>query len=42
MLRENGGKNMELDEIETNELIEAYKKIEDFISFLEKEENSNM
>lgn len=33
---------MELDEIETNELVETYKKIEDFISFLEKEENSNI
>lgn len=32
---------MKFDEIETRELIETYKKIEDFINFLEKEEKSN-
>ena len=33
---------MKFDEKPTNELIEAYKKIEDFIAFLEKEETSNL
>lgn len=32
---------MKFDEIETRKLIETYKKIEDFINFLEKEEKSN-
>lgn len=33
---------MKFNQIETDELIETYKKIEEFISFLEKEENSNI
>lgn len=33
---------MKFDEAETNELTEAYKKIEEFIAFLEKEETSNL
>lgn len=32
---------MELDRIKTNELILIYKQIEDFLSFLEKEEKEN-
>lgn len=36
-----GGKKMKFDEIKTSELIESYKKIEEFINFLEKEEKSN-
>ena len=32
---------MEFDKIETKELIENYKKIQDFLKFLEKEENDN-
>ena len=33
--------NMDLNKIKTEELIEFYKKIQDFLKFLEKEENSN-
>lgn len=32
---------MNLDKMETEELIEFYKKIQDFLKFLEKEEQSN-
>lgn len=32
---------MEFDKMKTSELIEIYKKIEDFLKFLEKEENDN-
>lgn len=32
---------MEFDKIETSELIENYRKIQDFLKFLEKEENDN-
>lgn len=32
---------MGLDKIETKELIEIYKKIQEFIKFLEKEEKDN-
>lgn len=32
---------MEFDKIETKELIEIYKKIQDFLKFLEKEEKDN-
>jgi len=32
---------MEFDKIETKELIESYKKIQDFLKFLEKEEKDN-
>lgn len=33
---------MKFDETKTEDLIETHKKIEDFIKFLEKEENSNI
>jgi len=32
---------MEFDKKETKELIEIYKKIQDFLKFLEKEEQDN-
>jgi len=32
---------MEFDKKETKELIEIYKKIQDFLKFLEKEESEN-
>lgn len=32
---------MEFDKKETKELIEIYKKIQDFLKFLEKEQNDN-
>lgn len=32
---------MGFDKIKTNELIEIYKKIQDFLNFLEKEEKQN-
>lgn len=32
---------MDLNKMKTEELIEFYKKIQDFLKFLEKEENSN-
>ena len=32
---------MELNQFETEELIEAYTKIQDFLNFLEKEEKEN-
>lgn len=32
---------MEFDKKQTNELIEIYKKIQDFLKFLEKEEMDN-
>lgn len=32
---------MEFNKMKTNELIETYKKIQDFIKFLEKEEQNN-
>ena len=33
--------DMEFDKLKTHELIEIYKKIEDFLKYLEKEENDN-
>ena len=35
------GNEMDLNKMKTEELIEFYKKIQDFLKFLEKEENSN-
>lgn len=32
---------MDLNKMKTEELIEFYKKIQDFLKFLEKEENTN-
>lgn len=32
---------MDLSKMKTEELIEFYKKIQDFLKFLEKEENAN-
>jgi len=32
---------MDLNKMKTEEIIEFYKKIQDFLKFLEKEENSN-
>ena len=32
---------MDLNKMKTEEIIEFYKKIQDFLRFLEKEENSN-
>jgi hypothetical protein len=32
---------MNLDKMKTEELIEFYKKIQDFLKFLEKEEQTN-
>lgn len=32
---------MDLNKMKTEDLIEFYKKIQDFLEFLEKEENSN-
>ena len=32
---------MDFNKMKTEELIEFYKKIQDFLKFLEKEENSN-
>ena len=32
---------MKFDKKETKELIEIYKKIQDFLKFLEKEQNDN-
>ena len=35
------GNEMDLNKMKTEEIIEFYKKIQDFLKFLEKEENSN-
>ena len=32
---------MDLNKMKTEEIIEFYKKIQDFLGFLEKEKNSN-
>ena len=32
---------MKIDKEKTQELIDAYKKIKDFLTFLEKEKNAN-
>lgn len=32
---------MDLNKIETQKLMELYRKIQDFLEFLEKEENDN-
>ena len=36
-----GEYDMDLNKMKTEEIIEFYKKIQDFLKFLEKEENSN-
>ena len=36
-----GEYDMDLNKMKTEEIIEFYKKIQDFLRFLEKEENSN-
>ena len=34
-------KTVKLEEVETNKLIELYRKIEEFINFLQKEKKAN-